>query len=365
MAHFRSTPPEMMERTSPIRVLVVDDSAFMRRAISTMLATAPDVEVIDTARDGVEAVEKVAALRPDVVTLDIEMPRMDGLTALRRIMASHPVPVLMVSSLTHEGAAATLEALEAGALDFIPKQAADGASPFFGIRDALITRIRAIAGRRPPRLQRRKSDIELPRLSFEGIRVLAIGTSTGGPFALQQVIPLLPRDFPLPIIVAQHMPPRFTRSLAERLDRTSTLQVKEAESGDAVIPGRVLIAPGGRHLILTRHGEAVEALTPDRPETLHRPSVDVMLDAACEVYDGRVAALIMTGMGRDGRDGCRRIKDRGGLVIAQDEASSVVYGMPRGVIEAGLAHAVVSLAGIAPTCIGGINRTIGEPLRIS
>ncbi len=344
-----------MEQTDTIRVLVVDDSAFMRRAITSILISAEGIDVIATAQDGLDACAKVKRLRPDVVTLDIEMPRMDGLTALREIMSSHPVPVIMVSSLTQEGAAATMDALEAGALDFIPKQPSSSGSSFDGIRSLLVAKVRAVAGRRIPKIGR---PAEKPAsVSLNDMRVLAIGTSTGGPFALQQVIPRFPDDFPLPIIVAQHMPPRFTRSLADRLNAHSALQVKEAESGDELVPGRVLIAPGGRQLIFTRHGDRVEALTPDRPETLHRPSVDVMLDSACEIYDGRVAAVILTGMGRDGRDGCRRIKQSGGIVIAQDEATCVVYGMPRGVIEAGLSDAIVPLPDIASICIPRKRRT--------
>lgn len=343
-----------MESTRSIRVLVVDDSAFMRQAITSILAQTDDIEVIDTAADGVEACAKVASLKPDVVTLDIEMPRMDGLTALRKIMASHPVPVIMVSSMTKEGASSTLSALEAGALDFIPKRSSSPASSFEGIRSLLVAKVRAVAGRSLPHM--RQAIDPNDEVSLAGMSVLAIGSSTGGPFALQQIIPHLSRGFPLPIVVAQHMPPRFTRSLAERLDAISALTVKEAESGDALQPGRVLIAPGGRQLLLTRHGYRVEGLTPDRPDTLHRPSVDVMLDSACEVYDGRVAALILTGMGRDGRDGCRRVKERGGMVIAQDAETSVVYGMPRGVVEADLADAILPLQDIAPSLTVGASR---------
>lgn len=347
-------PNSLMEPSRTIRVLVVDDSSFMRQTISSILNNADGIEVVDSARDGIEALQKVATLRPDVVTMDIEMPRMDGITALRRIMATRPVPVVMVSSMTQEGATATLEALEAGALDFIPKNSTSPGTSFEGIRSILVEKIRAVAGRSLPRLSKAAPVRKI--VSLAEMQVLAVGSSTGGPFALQQIIPRLSRDFPLPIIVAQHMPPRFTGSLAARLDAQSELHVKEAESGDELRPGRVLIAPGGRHLILVRHGDRVEGFTPAQPDTLHKPSVDVMLDAACDVFDGKVASLILTGMGRDGRDGSRRVREQGGVVMAQDAETSVVYGMPRGVIEAELADAVLPLQDIAGTLMAGTRR---------
>ena len=329
----------------------------MRKTISMMLEGDPEIEVVDTARDGLEACDKVAELRPDVVTLDIEMPRMDGLTALRKIMASTPVPVLMVSSLTREGAAATMEALQAGALDFVPKDSSGAMLAINQIREELVSKVKAVA--RSKHVLARHQTLAPPsrprnRLRLSNHRVMLIGTSTGGPFALQQVVPRLPEDFPLPVLSVQHMPPHFTRSLAERLNSISPLDVREAAEGDHVRAGEVLIAPGGRHMTFERRGEDIIVHTPSVPETLHRPSVDVMFDSACQVIGGRPLGVVMTGMGRDGREGSRTIKERGGTVIAQDEQSSVVFGMPRAVIEAGLADAVASLDAIAPLCVEGV-----------
>ncbi len=332
-----------------IRILVVDDSAFMRKALSMMLSEDPEIQIIDTARDGVEAIDKVRKLAPDLVTLDIEMPRMDGLTALRHIMKEHPCPVLMVSSLTREGAQATLDALEAGAVDFIPKQLSFVSLEITKIKAELIAKVKAIVRTRrgslggaatvpPSRPERIPSS-----LHFRRARLVAVGISTGGPAALQKVIPFLPADFPLPVAVVQHMPPHFTRSLAKRLNGLSPLEVVEAEKGMKVVPGKVYIAAGGKHLILRAAGPDVIVATPEEPATLHRPSVDVMFESACRAYGGRVLAAVMTGMGHDGRDGAASIRKRGGKVIAQDEASCVVYGMPKAVVDAGLADAVVSL----------------------
>ncbi len=335
-----------------IRVLIVDDSAFMRKALSIMLEGDPEVKVVGTARDGLEAIEKVHALKPDIVTLDIEMPRMDGLTALRRIMREHPVPVIMVSSLTQEGAQATIEALEAGAVDFIPKQHAYVSIEISRIRAELLEKIKAIAKKRLFRVPRRhaaQADTT-PTLQFRDARAIAIGVSTGGPRALQQVIPTLPDDLPVPVLIVQHMPPHFTRSLAERLNSLSPLPVVEAEEGMVLQPGHVFLAPGGRHLVLRgRNGQPPLIQTPVEPATLHRPSVDVMFESVCQTFDGKVLAVVMTGMGRDGLEGARLIKQRGGKVIAQDEATCVVYGMPRAIVEAGLSDAVLPLELIGPT----------------
>jgi two-component system, chemotaxis family, protein-glutamate methylesterase/glutaminase len=332
-----------------IRALVVDDSAFMRKAISMMLESDPGITVVDTARDGLEAIEKVAALRPDIVTMDVEMPRMDGLTALRKIMASSPVPVLMISSLTREGAEVTIQALEAGAIDFIPKRNATVSLAINQIRDDLLAKVHAITSKRSaprPRtdtVSRRESG--LPGLGRFG--ALVIGTSTGGPFALQQVVPELPADFPLPVLVVQHMPSHFTRSLAERLNSLSPLSVKEAENGDVVRAGQVILAQGGLHMHFERKSGQVRVRLEEDPETLHRPSVDEMFMSATDVFDKPLLAVLMTGMGRDGLEGCRLIKQRDGFIVAQDEATCVVYGMPRAVAEAGIVDAVRPLTGIA------------------
>ncbi len=337
-----------------ITVLVVDDSAFMRKALSMMLERDPEVRVVDTARDGQQAIEKVRALDPDVVTMDVEMPRMDGLTALRRIMDEAPRPVLMISSVTREGAAATVEAMEAGAVGFIPKQRSRVSLKITEIEQELIDRIKSAARSNLRALRpapRSRSSIRrhtASRLSFPQARIIVIGVSTGGPFALQHVIPALPADLPVPVAVVQHMPPHFTRSLAERLDAKSALHVAEAEDGMPVEPGRVLIAAGGRHLVFRSGARGMIARTPEEPtDTLHRPSVDVMFASANERYGGRVLGLVMTGMGKDGLEGARAIKESGGRIVAQDEETSVVYGMPRAVAEANLADCVLPMSDLA------------------
>ncbi|SHL01148.1 protein-glutamate methylesterase/protein-glutamine glutaminase [Rhodothermus profundi] len=350
-----------------IRVLIVDDSAFMRKALSIMLEGDPEIQVVGTARDGIEAIEKVHALNPDIVTLDIEMPRMDGLTALRRIMREHPVPVIMVSSLTQEGAQATIEALEAGAVDFIPKQHSYVSIEISRIRAELLEKIKTIARTRPLLTRRRAAAAPpeaLPTLRFREARAIAIGVSTGGPRALQQVIPTLPADLPVPVLIVQHMPPHFTRSLAERLNSLSALTVVEAEEGMPLQAGHVFLAPGGRHLVLTgRNGQTPLIRTPVEPVTLHRPSVDVMFQSVCQTFDGKVLAVVMTGMGRDGLEGARLIKQRGGKVITQDEASCVVYGMPRAVNEAGLSDAVLPLEQIGPMLARSLGCTpVAQPV---
>jgi len=346
-----------------IRILVVDDSAFMRKAISMMLESDPDIEVIDTARDGLEAIEKVKHLRPDVVTMDVEMPRMDGITALKRIMTEFPCPVLMISSITKEGAQATVAALQAGAVDFFPTQPSYVSLDITEIQEELIGKIKTIAEpstrlvRGPGVLERHPAEPSAPSsVRLQDARIIAIGVSTGGPFALQQVIPKLPADLHIPVVVVQHMPPHYTRSLAERLDSLSSLDVVEADAGMPLEAGHVYIAAGGRHMIFqSDHKVGVTISTPQEPEdTLHRPSVDVMFLSANDAFRGRVLAAVMTGMGRDGLEGARRIKQDGGRVLVQDEESCVVYGMPRAVVEAGLSDSTVPLDEIASTIIDAI-----------
>ena len=348
-----------------IRVLVVDDSAFMRKAISMMLEEDAEIRVVDTARDGLEAIEKVKRLRPDLVTMDIEMPRMDGITALKRIMAEHPLPVMMISSLTQEGAQATVEALQAGAVDFIPKQMSYVSLEINKIKADLIEKVKSIVKARSGLFRRTTpagtSPVAAgPPLRYHRACVLVIGVSTGGPFALHKMIPALPKDFALPVVIVQHMPPHFTRSLAERLDTLSALRVAEAAPIMRVEPGMVLIAPGGRHLIFRASKLGVIVATPEQPSTLHRPSVDVMFSSACKAYDGQVLALVMTGMGKDGLEGARRIKRYGGKVVAQSEETCVVYGMPKVVVEAGLADAVLPLDNLADALTHAVSRRVNS-----
>ncbi|HZS11039.1 MAG TPA: chemotaxis response regulator protein-glutamate methylesterase [Nitrospirales bacterium] len=351
-----------MTVVSPIRVLVVDDSAFMRKALSAMLADDPRVAVIGTARNGEEALEKIPALRPDVVTLDVEMPGMNGLEALRWIMDQYPMPVLMVSSLTEEGARETIQALEFGAIDYVPKQLDGVATNIAGIQHDLLEKVVAAAGM-VGRVQRRRSGAETNGHSpvigcrmtsatiaaTRGSKVVAIGCSTGGPKALQDILPLLPADFPAGLLIVQHMPKYFTKPFAERMDQLSAIQVREACQGDIVEPGVALIAPGGMHMrVVRRRPTDVEIeLASNREGLAHAPSVDILMESVAEVYGSRGVGVILTGMGHDGLEGMRAIQRSHGRTLAQDEASSVVYGMPKAVVEDGCAQKVLPLASIA------------------
>jgi two-component system, chemotaxis family, protein-glutamate methylesterase/glutaminase len=353
-----------------IKVVVVDDSAFMRKSLSLMLESDPMIKVVATARDGREGIEKIRQCKPDIVTLDVEMPVMDGLTALAVIMKEMPLPVLMVSSITTDGAKATLDALNLGAVDFIPKELSYVSVNIAKIKDDLITKIKQITQSRSLqfRLQRIKasrSRVQLPTGMASGqgrkamlrprtdLRAVVVGVSTGGPFALLQIIPKLPANFPLGIAIVQHMPPKFTKSLADRLNGLSQLEVREAEDGDKMEQGVVLIAPGGRHLTFQRSGTGVVVKTPLEPETtLYRPCADVMMNSAAETFQGPLVGLIMTGMGKDGFEGLKAIKKKMGVVIAQDEDTCVVYGMPKAAVDGGLADTVLPLEEIPNALVG-------------
>jgi two-component system chemotaxis response regulator CheB len=351
--------------TRQISVLVVDDSAFMRKAISMMLEEDPGIKVVGYARNGEEAIDKVPELQPDIVTMDIEMPRMDGLTALSRIMEDSPTPVMMISSLTKDGAKATLDAFELGAVDFIPKQLSYASLDIVKIKQELIDKVKHIYSRRRTllaqhALAKRQSHAAsntcgtVLHPAFRNgrasghIKTVAIGVSTGGPPALQKIIPRLPKDFPSSLLVVQHMPPMFTRSLADRLDSMSAIKVKEAEQGEPVVSGCVYIAPGDKHLKIRRWGRNAEILVDDEPsDTLHKPSVDVLMEAVASTFGGAVVAVMLTGMGTDGAAGVEMLKSKGARVIAQNEQTCVVYGMPRAVVEKGLADKVSPIDSIA------------------
>jgi two-component system, chemotaxis family, protein-glutamate methylesterase/glutaminase len=337
-----------------IRVLIVDDSAFMRRAITKILESEPDIVVEATARNGDEAVAKAVQLRPDVVTMDVEMPGMSGLDAVREIMRNRSVPIIMVSSLTQEGAETTFRALDLGAVDFIPKPDAAYVNITDVARD-LIAKIRVFARRgtrpRPP-----QPKVLLPPVEEEPQRpavtgryeCVAIGTSTGGPVALSRIIPQIPRTFPVPIVIVQHMPPGFTRPLSERLNAQSAIEVLEGQEGMAMQQGRAIVAPAGKQLRLRRSlGEVEVALSAEAGNSLHVPSVDVMAESVANIYRSATIGVILTGMGQDGVAGLRRVKERGGFVVGQDAASCVVYGMPRAAAQAGLVDRVVPLDQIA------------------
>jgi len=366
------TMTTVSRRTSPgapVRVLVVDDSAFMRKAIGQMLESDPGIRVIDTARDGREAVEKTLDLRPDLITLDIEMPRMNGLEALREIMAKRPTPVLMVSSLTDDGARETLEAMELGALDFIPKSLADLSVNIMKIKEDLLSKVKVLARRKVGRVTARPQSRPAaaqpgaaPARKIESytrerrLSVIAIGTSTGGPMALQQVIPQLPANLPVGVVVAQHMPAAFTGAFADRLDRMSAIRVKEAREGDRIEAGLCLVAPGGKHMRVRRKGalDTVVTISDEPRDALYKPSVNELMRSVAEYYPGRALGVILTGMGDDGCEGLKALKATGSGVFAQDEASCVVYGMPRAVVEAGLADKVLPIGHMAGELVNAV-----------
>lgn len=335
------------------RVLVVDDSAFMRRSISRWLLLQPDLEVVGTAADGAEALELVRLLKPDVVTLDVEMPRLDGLQTLACLMRDNPVPVVMLSSLTTEGAPATIKALELGAVDFVAKPA----PPAIGVREAEAQLIRAVQAAAHARVRRHaairtpihaapppgpvQQGTTLPRSD----RAVAIGCSTGGPRALLDVVPRLPANLPAAVLIVQHMPAGFTRSLAERLNQASALTVKEASEGDVPARGLVLLAPGGKHMKLDAAGRVT--LSDEPPVHGVRPAVDMLFTSLPPVFGGRCVAAVLTGMGSDGADGAETLRRAGGKVIVEDPSTTVVYGMPRSVAERGLADRQLPLPEIA------------------
>lgn len=350
----------------PIRVLVVDDSAFMRKALCAMLERDPRLAVAGVARNGEEALQQAAALAPDVVTMDVEMPGMNGLEALRRLMAERPLPVLMVSSLTTAGAADTLAALELGAVDYVAKQLDGLVTNITAIQQELTAKVVAAAGA-AGKLKRRGAPggagpaaspgprVPAPSLSSgtvtatRGSKVVAIGCSTGGPQALLDLLPLLPADFPAGIVIVQHMPKFFTKPFAERTNKLCRLEVREAAEGDPVTPGVALIAPGGQQCrLVRRRATTVEiALSPNTEGLLHAPSVDVLMRSVAEVYGERGVGVVLTGMGQDGLEGARAMRGAKGRIIAQDEATCVVYGMPKAVVDAGIADKVVPLPSIA------------------
>jgi two-component system, chemotaxis family, protein-glutamate methylesterase/glutaminase len=362
-----------------VKVLVVDDSGFFRRRVSEILSTDPNIQVIGTATNGREAIDQAIALKPDVITMDYEMPMMDGITAVRNIMQRCPTPVLMFSSLTHEGARVTLDALDAGAVDFLPKNFEDISRNPEKVKQMLCDKVHSIArsNRRyshpaptptvsaashaPPHAG---SVASAPRATASGAsnaavikrkayKLVAIGTSTGGPVALQRVLTQLPANFPAPIVLIQHMPAAFTKAFAERLDKLCRISVKEAEDGDLLRPGLALLAPGGKQMMIDQRG-AVKILPGDE-RLNYKPCVDISFGSAAKSFNDKVLALVLTGMGADGREGARLLKQCGSQVWAQDEASCVIYGMPMAIVKAGLADAVFSLDDIgkhlAEACI--------------
>lgn len=401
-----------------IRVLVVDDSAFMRNAISSYLTQDAGIEVVGTARDGVDCLEKVKQLQPDVITLDLEMPRMDGLETLKQLMSTTPLPVIMISSLTEFGAEATLKAMEAGAMDFIPKTMANDKEAF---GDEIRRKVKLLARRKafirlkysaqrqsrkpsplpstpppapaphtsrfssptPPSPPRSGSSLSRPagtgtlhggsfssgqgtttatrsvqtsNARCRGARdIVVIGVSTGGPPVVQKILSALPANLPACILVAQHMPASFTGPFAKRLDGVCALSVTEAVNGDKLVNGHVYICPGGRHIGIQMRGPLAEVLVTDEPKSaLYKPTVNLLMETAGKCMGRRVLGVMLTGMGSDGVDGARVLKEKGGWLIAQSEATCVVYGMPKAVVDAGLADQVVDADDIAEQIIAAV-----------
>jgi two-component system chemotaxis response regulator CheB len=374
-----------------IRVLVVDDSVVVRRMVTDVLSGDPEIEVVGIAANGRIALQKIVQLAPDLVTLDIEMPEMDGLTTILEIRKTWTrLPVIMFSTLTERGAQATMEALARGASDYVTKPANVGSVTIAmqRIRDDLIPRIKslcasvlpaaapttpraaAISHALPPRV--RPTSLTAPTAagaatapsyhtsapSRSPIGIVAIGSSTGGPNALIELIPKLPANFPVPVVVTQHMPPMFTKFLADRLTSISKLPVREAADGVVIAPGTVWIAPGDFHLVLRVVGrQIVASITKDPPENSCRPAVDVMMRSVVSCYGARVLSVILTGMGQDGLRGSEAVHDAGGSVFAQDEATSVVWGMPGYVARSGIASAVLPLPQIAHAIIDRVGQS--------
>lgn len=351
-----------------VKVLVVDDSGFFRRRVTEILAGDPQIQVVGTATNGKEAIEQTQALRPDVITMDYEMPVMDGISAVKQIMQRCPTPVLMFSSLTYEGARVSLDALDAGAADYLPKNFEDISRNPDKVRQLLCERVHALArtnrrslGIAPATVSApsvssrpwtgsapapRSSEPPAPRSSSPAPRkrsykLVAIGTSTGGPVALQKVLTQLPASFPAPLVLIQHMPAAFTKAFAERLDKLCRISVKEAEDGDILRPGLALLAPGGKQMMVDGRG-AIRILPGDE-RLNYKPCVDVTFGSAAKAFGDKVLAVVLTGMGADGREGARMLKQAGSSVWAQDEASCVIYGMPMAVAKANLADGIYSL----------------------
>ncbi|MCA1766729.1 MAG: chemotaxis response regulator protein-glutamate methylesterase [Idiomarina sp.] len=372
-----------------VKVLVVDDSAFFRRRVTEILEDNANIKVIGSANNGEEAVAQSRALKPDVITMDIEMPVMNGIDAVKAIMSSNPCPILMFSSLTHEGATATLQAMEAGAVDFLPKKFEDIARNRDDAVKTLQDRVLAIArqpisrtstrpstptpARKQPettseptsaleRIRQRNNELQSQRESDKrtatsagtltvnrAYQLLALGTSTGGPVALQKILTQLPANFPYPIVMVQHMPAAFTKAFSQRLDGLCQVNVKEAEDGDVLKAGTAYLAPGGKQMMVEgRAGSGRLRIKDDTSGRItYKPSVDLTFASLSKSYMGKVLGVILTGMGADGRDGARMLKEQGATIWAQDQASCVVYGMPQAVAQAGISTRNISLEGMA------------------
>ncbi|AHI31517.1 MULTISPECIES: protein-glutamate methylesterase/protein-glutamine glutaminase [Marinobacter] len=379
-----------------VSVLVVDDSGFFRKRLTEILTASGQIKVVGVATNGREGVELAEKLRPDVITMDYEMPVMDGISAVREIMKRQPAPVLMFSSLTYEGARVTLDALEAGAVDFLPKNFEEIARDSSQLQKILIERVLDVAGSRPgakpsappptapppsPRspAPARRSVPERPAVSDRSSRpsapepeaparrsirrgpakhysVVAIGTSTGGPVALQRVLMALPAGFPAPVVLVQHMPASFTPAFAERLNKLCQIQVRQAEDGEMLKPGVALLAPGGKQMMIeNRGGQGRVRILPGDDRLNYKPCVDVTFGSLARSFPGKTLGLILTGMGSDGKEGCRLMKQSGSDIWSQDEKTSVIYGMPMAVAKAGLSDEILALDDIGPRLADGVS----------
>ena len=379
-----------------VSVLVVDDSGFFRKRLTEILTASGQIKVVGVATNGREGVELAEKLKPDVITMDYEMPVMDGISAVREIMKRHPAPVLMFSSLTYEGARVTLDALEAGAVDFLPKNFEEIARDSSQLQKILIERVLDVAGSRPgakpsappptapppsPRspAPARRSVPERPAIPDRSSRpsapepeaparrsirrgpakhysVVAIGTSTGGPVALQRVLMALPAGFPAPVVLVQHMPASFTPAFAERLNKLCQIQVRQAEDGEMLKPGVALLAPGGKQMMIeNRGGQGRVRILPGDDRLNYKPCVDVTFGSLARSFPGKTLGLILTGMGSDGKEGCRLMKQSGSDIWSQDEKTSVIYGMPMAVAKAGLSDEILALDDIGPRLADGVS----------
>ena len=358
----------------PYQVLVVDDSQFFQNRLTDIINEHPDLNVIGVASNGREAVEKAAELRPDIISMDYEMPVLNGVSAIREIMEHRPVPILMFSSMTYEGARITLDSLEAGALDFIPKDFAEVSNNAASLKKKLHGKLLDIVRSHPkfgavrqsaeasPRLEpvkeldtrndvdAKEQDVDTSTRNLKSkVSVLIIGASTGGPVALTEVLTKLPASFSLPILLVQHMPENFTAAFAERLNKQCNISVKEAENGDQLRAGAALLAPGGKQMMLDTQNRGQIKIIPGDSRVTYRPSVDITFGSAANVYADKVLGIVLTGMGSDGCEGARLLKNKGSTVWTQDEASCVIYGMPMAVARANLSDKVLPLGKVGTT----------------
>jgi two-component system chemotaxis response regulator CheB len=367
-----------------VSVLVVDDSGFFRKRLTEILNASGNIRVVGAATNGREGVEMAQKLNPDVITMDYEMPVMDGITAVKEIMRQRPVPVLMFSSLTYEGARVTLDALEAGAVDFLPKNFEEIARDSSQLQEVLRQRILDVARSKPKapsraedrpaartesspaaatRQQAPRQTAERPetprasgrRTPARHYSVVAIGTSTGGPIALQQVLTRLPASFPVPIILVQHMPASFTKAFADRLNSLCQIEVRQAEDGDTLKPGLALLAPGGKQMMIeNRGGQGRIRVLPGDERLNYKPCVDVTFGSLARSFPGKTLGVVLTGMGSDGKEGCRMMKEGGSIVWSQDEKTSVIYGMPMAVAKAGLSDEVLALGDVGARLVEAV-----------